>query len=91
MNNIIRKLKRKYPVERLSTKDRKIAEYYGEKLREESWERDKYIVRMQNFEKARLGLQAYREAIQAEKDRLALINETRLLNLEKARKAKKKR
>lgn len=79
------------PMQVNSTKDRKISEYYAQKRLEEGWERDKHIVRMQNFEKAKLGLKEYRAEIQAEKDRQQQIVEQRLENLKKARKALQKK
>ena len=55
------------------------------------WERDKEIKRDQNFQKMTLAREKQVAAIRAEKERQELINEERLKNLKKARRAKKRR
>lgn len=74
------------PLKKLSTRDRKIAEYRSRKLQQERWENDKKIVRGHNFEKAKRGLAQYQEALRAEKNRKKALYEQRIANLEKARK-----
>ena len=59
-------------------------------LAKEAWERDKKTNRTANFKKAKIKLAEYREQVQAEKDRQAQIAETRLKNLKKARRAKRR-
>jgi len=55
------------------------------------WKRDKEIKRDQNFQKMTLAREKQVSAIRAEKERQELINEERLKNLKKARRAKKRR
>jgi hypothetical protein len=61
------------------------AEYKSQQLQQEGWERDKKIVRGYNFQKAVQARALQIEAINAEKERQAMIVETRLKNLKKAR------
>lgn len=60
-------------------------------LAKEAWERDKKVNRNAAFKKAQIKLAIRREEIQAEKERQAQIAEARLVNLKKARKAKRRK
>lgn len=73
------------PSTRKHLREKKIAEWQFKKLQEEKWERDKKIVRTQNFKKARIAREQQVEAINAEKDRQEQIANNRLKNLKKAR------
>ena len=60
-------------------------------LAKEAWERDKKVNRNAAFKKAQIKLAEYREQVQAEKERQVQIAETRLKNLKKARRAKRRK
>jgi hypothetical protein len=64
---------------------RLLAKMKAEVYKREFWERDKRIVRTENFRKARLALAAMREEREQEKERQVIIADERLKNLKKAR------
>lgn len=96
MNRIVKKALRKVrgqheKPKKLEPKWRKYeSRRKANQLRQASWERDKSIKRAQNFKKALVGLERYRQARQAEKDRQQIIKSVRIENLKKARKARGK-
>jgi hypothetical protein len=56
-----------------------------------AWEQDKIAKRDENFQKLLIGQEKYREGINAEKERQKAINDVRLKNLKKARRARSKK
>lgn len=61
------------------------AEAQAKEYRLEFWERDKKVVRDQNFKKMQLALSEYRKRAQDERERQERIAEQRIENLKKAR------
>lgn len=62
-----------------------VAEVKAEAYQQSLWERDKKIVRDDNFKKARLAMEEHRKEVQTERERQRTIAEQRLKNLKKAR------
>ena len=87
VKKVIRKIRHKFkPPEKPEPLWKRLrAEAEARRLKEEFWERDKVIVRDQNFQKAKIARELQVEAIRAEKQRQLEIAEERLKNLKKAR------
>ena len=87
VKKVIKKIRHKFkPPEKLEPLWKRLkAEAEARRLQEEFWERDKVIVRDQNFKKAKIAREQQIEAINAEKERQVEIAEQRLKNLKKAR------
>lgn len=87
VKKVIKKIRGKHkPPEKLEPLWMKLkAEHEARLLQEAAWERDKKIVRDENFKKALIARQQQIEAINAEKQRQVEIAELRLKNLKKAR------
>ena len=92
VKKVIRKIRHKFkPPEKPEPLWKRLkAEAEARRLQEEFWERDKVIVRDQNFKKALLAREQQVEAIRAEKERQAEIAQERLDNLKKARRKLKR-
>jgi len=88
---IIKKVRRQYKPKKLEPKWKQLkAQHDARVYREQLWERDKKVVRDHNFNKMLAGLEQYREKVQTEKERQEQINQTRLKNLKKARRVRRK-
>ena len=59
--------------------------------RQAAWEQDKIAKRDENFRKLLIGQEKYRAQQDAEKERQKAINDVRLKNLKKARRARSKK
>lgn len=92
VKKVLRKIRHKFkrPEKPENPLAKIIAERKAEEHQREFWERDKVIVRDDNFKKALVARAQQIEAINAEKQRQADIAELRLENLKKARRKLKR-
>ena len=87
---VVKKVRRIRKVNVRDTSKDWLVELIAERSSEKKWRGANKIKRDQNFKKALAALEVVKEQKLAEKERQQGIMETRLKNLKKARKAKKK-